>query len=199
MLDYDEAFFFANSSKTFGARASTSIPISPRLKLNLAGSYARQSDLGSNPFAYSADYIAAEIGTSLASLGVSGGYEMLGADNGRAVQTPMATLHKFNGWADVFLTTPNTGIKDYYAGATYKFDKLTFVKGLNAAVIYHQFDSDFGNLDYGNEWDASVGFALKQFAITAKYANYNARVYSVDTEKFWLQAEINIDILLYML
>ena len=31
-----------------------------------------------------------------------------------ALQTPLATLHKFNGWADLFLTTPNAGLEDAY-------------------------------------------------------------------------------------
>jgi hypothetical protein len=28
------------------------------------------------------------------------------------MQTPMATLHKFDGWADLFLTTPANGLGD---------------------------------------------------------------------------------------
>jgi Alginate export len=189
LLDYDEAFFVSNSSQSYGARATTAIPLAPKIKLNLMASYARQSDYGSNPFDYAADYVAGELGTTIAGFGLTAGYEKLGSDNGRALQTPMATLHKFNGWADVFLTTPNTGLQDYYAGASYKFDKVTFAKGLNAAVTYHEYDSDVGGFDYGSEWNASLGFNLRQFAVLLKYANYDAKSFSVDTEKFWVQAE----------
>ncbi|MEO6093667.1 MAG: alginate export family protein [Novosphingobium sp.] len=189
LLDYNEAFFFANSSQTYGARATAILPLAPKIKLNFAASYARQSDYGSNPFHYDADYIAGEVGTTIAGFGLTAGYEKLGSDNGRALQTPLATLHKFDGWADLFLTTPNAGLQDYYGGASYKFDKVSFVKGMNAAVIYHRFGSDTGGFHYGSEWDASLGFNLKQFGVLVKYANYDARCFGLDTEKFWLQAE----------
>ncbi|WP_338466124.1 alginate export family protein [Novosphingobium sp. ZN18A2] len=195
LLDYDEAFFYASSTQTYGLRATTALPLGKGIKLSLAGSYARQSNYGTNPFTYSADYIAADAGLAFGSVALTGGYEKLGADNGRAVQSPMATLHKFNGWADVFLTTPQTpsyaGLQDYHGGLSWKAPKsLKALPGLNAAVIWHSFDSDTGSVPYGTEWDASVGFRLGPVGLLAKYANYNARDFGADTKKFWLQAEI---------
>lgn len=189
LLDYDEAFFVANSSKTFGIRASTTLPLSPSVKLALAGSYARQSDYGSNPFDYAADYLAAEGTLSFKDLSLTAGYEKLGSDNGRGLQTPMATLFKFNGWADVFLTTPTTGLQDVYGGVSYKFSGVKALPGLNAGVTYHRFDSDVGSIDYGDEWDAQLGFSVGRVALLARYANYNRKGFGVDTEKLWLQAE----------
>ena len=190
LLDYDEAFFVSNSSQTYGARAVVSLPLGGKTKLNLAASYARQSDYGSNPFNYAAGYIAAEASTTLSGFTLTGGYELLGSNGARAVQTPMATLHKFNGWADLFLTTPNSGLQDIYGGLAYKFEQVKALPGLNAAVSYHKFDSDLGNIDFGQEWDASLGFKLGRVALLAKYANYNAKGFGVDTQKLWLQAEI---------
>lgn len=189
LLDYDEGFFVANSSKTFGIRASTTLLLSPSVKLALAGSYARQSDYGSNPFDYAADYLAAEGTLSFKDLGLTAGYEKLGSDNGRGLQTPMATLFKFNGWADVFLTTPTTGLQDVYGGVSYKFSGVKALPGLNAGVTYHRFDSDVGSIDYGDEWDAQLGFSVGRVALLARYANYNRKGFGVDTEKLWLQAE----------
>lgn len=189
ILDYDEAFFVTNSSQTFGARATTTLPLSPKTKLALAASYARQSDYGSNPFDYSADYIAAEGTLSFRNLGFTAGYEKLGSDNGRGLQTPMATLFKFNGWADVFLTTPTTGLQDLYGGVSYKFAKVKALPGLNAGVTYHRYDSDVGGIDYGDEWNAQLGFSVGRVALLARYANYQADGFGVDTEKFWLHAE----------
>lgn len=195
LLDYDEPFYLANSSQSYGARAVAALPLAPKIKLNLMASYARQSDYGSNPADYSADYIAAEAGVAIKGFTLTGGWESLGADGGaangagRAVQMPMSTLHKFNGWADLFLTTPNTGLQDLYAGLAYKFEKVKALPGLNAAVTWHQFDSDIRNIDYGSEWDASLGFKLGRVALLAKYANYQAKGFGVDTEKLWLQAE----------
>jgi hypothetical protein len=198
LLDYDEAFFFANSSQTYGARATAVLPLTPALKLNLVASYARQSDYGRNPANYAAEYLAGEAGLSFKALTVLAGYEELGSDSGlRALQTPMATLHKFNGWADLFLTTPNTGLRDAYLGATYKFESVKALRGLNAAVTWHSFDSDTGRRNYGDEWDASLGFKLGKVAVLAKYADYRRHgapdfAADVDTRKFWLQAEFVI-------
>lgn len=189
LLDYDEAFFLANSSQTYGARLTTSLPLAPKVKLKLTASYARQSDYGSNPFDYAADYIAAEAGVAFGGLGVTAGYELLGSDNGRAVQTPMATLHKFNGFADLFLTTPGTGLQDIYGGVSYKFEGVKALPGLNVAVTYHQFDSDTGGLNYGSEWNAQAGFRLGRVNLLAKYADYDRKSFGADTRKLWLQAE----------
>jgi len=189
LLDYDEDFFLANSSQTYGITLSTAVPISGKTKLSLRASFARQSDYAENPFDYAADYWLLEAGTALAGFGISGGWEKLGSDNGRGLQTPMATLHKFNGWADLFLTTPTTGLEDAYVAVSRKFETVKLLPGLNAAVAYHQFDSDVGNIEYGTEWDASLGFKIGRVGILAKYADYDAQDFGVDTRKFWLQAE----------
>lgn len=189
LLDYDEAFFLANSSRTFGLTLSSAIPITGKTNISVRASYARQSDFAENPFNYAADYWSLEAGTTMAGFAIAGGWEKLGSDNGRALQTPMATLHKFNGWADLFLTTPTSGLEDAYVSVSRKFEGVKFLPGLNAAVIFHQFDSDVGDVEYGTEWDASLGFKISRVSILAKYADYEARDFGVDTRKFWLQAE----------
>src|ERR1035438_4740700 len=43
---------------------------------------------------------------------------MVSTGKGRTgFQTPLATLHAFNGWDDVFLTTPADGLQDIYTYA----------------------------------------------------------------------------------
>jgi len=61
--------------------------------------------------------------------------------------------------------------------------------GLIVAIAFHQFDSDAGNVEYGTELDASAGFKLGRVGLLAKYADYDAKDFGVDTRKFWLQAE----------
>lgn len=188
LIDYDDRITF--SSNTFGLIASGTIPVGEKAKLSLMGSYATQRDAGDNPTDYKADYLNVEAGLGVAGFSVTAGYELLGSDDGIvAFQTPLATLHKFNGWADLFLTTPTTGLEDIYAGAAYKFPKGMLLPGLKASVTYHDFNSDVGGFDYGSEWDASLGFKLGPVGILAKYANYDAAAFGTDTEKFWLQAE----------
>src|SRR5690606_25474218 len=109
--------------------------------------HARQSDYGGNPVAYAAEYWHARLGLGIAGLTLTAGYEELGSDGGvAAFQTPLATLHAFNGWADLFLTTPASGLRDYYAGIG-----KAFAPGIRAEVTYHEFASDFAGLDYGSE------------------------------------------------
>jgi len=195
LLDYDlaeQAGALATTNadtQTYGARAVGTFKLSPKATLTLTASYARQSDWKNNPANYSVDYIAADALLAFGPLGVNAGYEKLGGNGTRSFQTPMATLHKFNGWADLFLTTPATGLQDIYGGVTYKLPKVKALPGLNAAFAYHRFESDTGSTHFGDEWDASVGFKLKRFNVLAKYASYNADLFSVDTKKFWLQLE----------
>ena len=189
LLDYDEDFFLANSSQTYGGILSGAVPLDGERRLSLRASYARQSDHGRNPFDYDADYWSLEAGTALAGFRIAAGWERLGSDNGRAVQTPMATLHKFNGWADLFLTTPPAGLEDAYVSVRRNFDGVRLLPGLNFSLAFHQFDSAAGDIEYGTEWDASVGFRVGRLSILVKYADYDATGFGADTRKLWLQAE----------
>ena len=196
LLDYDAAeqvgalTVALADTQTYGARATASFALGKATKLNLAASYARQSDWKQNPVNYAADYIAAEASIAYGPFAVTGGYEQLGSAAGiRAFQTPMATLHKFNGWADLFLVTPVSGLQDIYGGASLKLPNVKALPGLNLAVTYHRFESDFGGVHFGNEWDASFGFKLGRMNLLAKYADYQADRFSVDTRKFWLQLD----------
>lgn len=106
-----------------------------------------------------------------------------------AFATPLATLHKFNGFADVFLVTPPTGIEDYYVDVTYKVHgidgPLSFLNGLLLKGRYHDFSSDVGSINYGEEFDIYAKLPLgRGFYAETKYANYNADQFAVDTEKF---------------
>ena len=43
---------------------------------------------------------------------VKAAYESLEGNGARGFSTPLATLHAFQGWADVFLNTPADGVDD---------------------------------------------------------------------------------------
>lgn len=189
LIDYDEGFALPNSSQTYGGFLSGAVPLGKATKLSLRASYARQSDYGDNPFDYAANYWSFEAGTKFAGFNLTGGWEQLGSDNGRAVQTPLATLHKFNGWADLFLTTPPAGLEDAYLSVGRSFEGIKALPGLNGNITFHQFDSAKGGVEYGTEWDASAGFKLGKIGVLFKYADYDARDFGTDTRKFWLQTE----------
>ncbi len=124
---------------------------------------------------------------ALAALGM--GYELLGSDQGGAVfVTPLATGHKFNGWADVFLNNggPN-GLQDFYL---YAAPKLPC--GMKGKLVYHHFKSHEGSYKLGNELDAVVSKAFNQhFAVLAKVAYFNeAGDDAGHTVRGWLQATL---------
>jgi len=194
LVDQDEAVVqnYRQSNQSYGARLAGSRPLSKAAKLTYALSYARQSDYHRNPNRYHADYALAELGAEITAWKAGVGYELLGADKGFAFtsfQTPLATLHKFQGWADKFLTTPPNGIQDYYAQAGYGWKKKLGLDAINALVVYHRFASARADLHYGDEWDASLTAKKGKWTATAKFASYDAKQFATDTTKLWLQLE----------
>jgi Alginate export len=194
LTDQDETAIsgFRMSSQTFGARFAGSAPLSKKAKLSYLASYARQSDYHRNPNAYSADYILAELGVEAKGFKLLGGYELLGADTGAALtsfQTPYATLHKFNGWADKFLVTPPNGLQDVYATFGYTKPKVAGLDSLSLSANYHDYKSDRRSLHYGTEFGVQLSAKLKKYTFTLKYANYNAKAFATDTRKFWASVE----------
>ena len=129
-------------------------------------------------------YLFVEGGYNFGKVTAKLGYESLGSDNGVGFQTPLATAHKFNGWADQFLGTPGVGLEDIYATAIGK------VFGGKLSVTYHNFSADEGSADLGSEIDAVYvkGFN-KHYKAGIKLESYSAGdagTGKVDTDKVWL-------------
>jgi hypothetical protein len=192
LIEYDEAFALANSSQTYGGFLSADVPVGRKTSLGLRASYARQSDYGSNPLSYAANYWSLDASTRMADFDLGVGVETLGSDNGRAVQTPLATLHKFNGWADMFLTTPPGGLRDVHIAFVRKFPEVKTIGGLNVGMIIHRYSSSDGTARYGHEFDAMIGGKLKKVSALIKYASYHARSFGANTRKLWLQLEFSL-------
>ncbi len=104
-------------------------------------------------------------------------------------QTPLATLHKFNGWADKFLTTPANGLRDAYATFGYNKSKIGPFDSVAFTGSFHKFTSDRLSVDYGNEINAQLALKMKKYTFTLKYADYNAKAFATDTKKFWASVD----------
>ena len=186
LIDLNDAPVFGLSSSTVGARFEGSNSVSESFKLGYELEYASQSDYKDNPNDYSADYWAASLSASSSGLTGQVGYELLGSDNGVAFQTPLATLHKFNGWADKFLSTPGNGLEDLYASVAYKVPGDTGLGGTLFKLVYHDFSSDVGGNSFGSEWDALISKKVtKHITASVKAAFYNADGFATDTTKVW--------------
>ena len=158
--------------------------------------FAHQEDYEDNPLEFDAKYWRASLGAKVEGISLVAGFESLGSDQGNiGFSTPFATLHKWNGWADKFLSTPDSGLEDTFVKASYvqkdiseNIDKLVF------AAVYHYFSADEGSDKYGTEWDFNfvVNF-LKNYSAGVKYAVYNADNFATDTEKliFTLTSNFN--------
>lgn len=181
-LDYDDLSSAALSTTTYGVRWDGKFPLGGAWRVPLHVEGATQSDAGDNPTLVDADYLRIEAGVARDGLSFLAGWERLGGEPGKgAFQTPLATLHRFNGWADKFLTTPAAGLVDGYLGATGKTGPISW------AVALHDYRADSGSASYGTEAniEASWQSSWKQ-TFSVKYARYSADGFSTDTSKLWI-------------
>ncbi len=152
--------------------------------------YARQTDHARNPADFGLDYWLLEPSWTQGRTTLRAGWERLGGNGAVAVQSPLATLHAFNGWDDQFGTTPAKGLEDRYLSAGGKFGRGRLDGKLAWALAWHDYRADIGGLRYGSEWNASLGFPLPGgLSGLVKLADYRADGFSRDNRKLWLQVE----------
>ena len=175
LLDLEEAPRL--SSATWGVRYENALAIDDDagIKLAIVGEYAQQRDYAANPINYSHDYVHGEVTLSVAPFSGKVGYELLGGDGAIGFSTPLATLHKFQGFADAFLATPANGLQDLYGTIAYSWKDAPFGTTVKFFATYHDFKSDVGSLDFGDEIDAgmTIGFR-KHWSVNLKGAVYNS-------------------------
>ena len=185
-LEFDDAALLSSSTAgaflqgTFKPGAEDGVALDYRLEA------ARQQDHKNNPRNFNVDYLHGVVGATLGATRIAAARELLGADASVnvAMQTPLATLHAFQGWADRFLTTPATGLVDTYVSVQHKIGRLDLM------AVWHDYKADYGDLSYGSEWNLQASTAINtNLTLTLKYADYRADNFSVDTQKFWLMAE----------
>ena len=183
LLDLNNAA--ANSSNTYGMQYSGSRKSENEMILKWHVEFAHQTDANNNPSNYEANYFHVTASTyKCFTLGA--GYELFGSDNNQGFRTPLATLHKFNGWSDVFLSTPSQGLEDIYLMAG-----ISLMKDLPAKITGHWFTAEEGSQDYGYEIDAVISRKMnKHWSILAKYSYFNGENGFADRQKFWLQTDI---------
>ena len=184
LLDFD-ASAPRTDSQTLGLRVAGAIPVAETVRLGYTLEYADQADYADAPATVDAGYYLAELGVAhFDKLAAKLGYEVLGGDGVYGFQTPLATLHAFQGWADVFLTTPAVGIRDAYASLGGKILNVPLL------AVYHEYTADQGGADLGTEVNVQATYACTPaLSFGAKVADYNAQTFSVDTGKVWLWTE----------
>lgn len=182
ILDYEREAVQGLNTSTFGVFFDGKAKLSDALSLIYRAEFAQQNDVNNPNNHISANYIRADFGVKISMVTIAAGYELLGgsAEDGQ-FKTPLATLHKFNGWADKFLATPTNGLQDLSLSVTAVLGKFKLLG------IYHDFAADTGGGNWGSEIDAAVIYTApwkQQFAI--KYAGYSATDHATDTDKLWI-------------
>ncbi|MFU8848505.1 MAG: alginate export family protein [Opitutales bacterium] len=158
------------SNETVGLRATGSFD-AWGLPFSYAASVAEQKDTGPSALDYNASYFAGDLSAEISGFTLGAGFEVIES----GFRTPLATVHKFNGFADALLAANGftNGLEDFYLYAGYI---IPLGNGINTNVIYHWFDSESGGApgqNGGTELDLVASYKLnKYFSLLAKYGDY---------------------------
>lgn len=174
----------AQSTRSLGLRHAGERALAEDLDLLHAAEWARQSGWRDAPDTGTVGYLALEAGVRRSGHALRAGGERLAGNGVRAFQTPLATGHAFNGWADRFLVTPADGLRDRYL-------KLDGPLGpLRYGVAWHDFRADRGGDRYGRELDLQLAWPVAPgWTVLAKYADYRSDGFGSDVRKGWLSVE----------
>ena len=185
LLDFAKAAA-ANSCATYGASFAGTQPINADLKFAYRLELATQSDYGASTLNYSTTYTAVSAGLVAKPGTLTLGYEQLGSDNNVGFKTPLATLHAFNGWADLFLATPAAGLQETYVRAT-----ANLPEAIALTASYSRFETKVGGTKLGQEFDAQLSRKFgKSVTGLLKFANFRRDSLSVpNVQKLWAQVE----------
>jgi hypothetical protein len=179
-----------DSTSTYGVRFAGEKPVG-KMKLAYALSYAQQSDYADNPLNFDLGYEFAEGTLTFKQFSVGLGAEIMEGNGVKGFTTPLATLHKFQGWADKFLTTPANGIEDKYVTVGFTQKAVAGFDTLALATSYHDYAAEHIDGDYGSEIDLSLTAKIKKVNLMLKFADYTqgALATARDTQKVWAQVE----------
>ena len=179
----------AASSATWGLRWAGSW-VMPAATFGWTMEAARQRDHANNPQRFSHAYWLLEPSIAARSITLRAGWEHLGGNGTHALQTPLATLHAFNGWADKFLVTPPAGLEDRYLALAGSVGRERAGARPGWQLAWHDYRADDGGARYGREWNASLSLPLaKGVSGLIKFADYRAAGFARDTRKLWLQVD----------
>ncbi|MDG6774731.1 hypothetical protein QCB45_10345 [Thiomicrorhabdus sp. ZW0627] len=167
-------------SQTLGVRLAGAAPISEGTKLIYKADFASQDDYA-DANNVGGDYRNLELGVKVSGVTLVAAQEVLGGDGTKSFQTPLATKHAYNGWADKFLATPANGLVDN------SFKVATKIAGNKLLGVYHDYSADKGGAHYGSEVNVLLARKFgKNYTAGVKYANYDADKYATDTSKLWV-------------
>jgi len=176
-----------SSSETIGLRFNGAQALNDDWKVIYTAEFANQDEYKGRDMD-DQNYYLGEIGAKYKGWLAKVSYELQEGDGDDSFRTPLGTNHAFQGWADMFLNTPTQGLEDIYVTV------VGNVLGAKVVAVYHDFETDKGSDDAGDEFDLLVQKTFKKhYTLGAKYSDYNADseyAATVDTEKFWVFGQV---------
>lgn len=147
------------------------------------GSYAEQRDFADNPLDFSTKYWLAAGRFFFGQTRFGFRTEVLGGGRQRAFQTPLASLRKFQGFANVFLITPLNGVVDHEANFAWEAGTIGQFKRASVKVAQHWFKADRGGAEYGSETDITFEGTWRGAVISLGAAFYSADTFASNTSR----------------
>jgi hypothetical protein len=167
-------------------RLTGSYPLSGKVELSYAAEAAHQRDYGNNPASLGENYFFIEPAISAYGFSLKSGYERLQGNGINAFQTPLASYHPLDGWADKFQTTPANGLQNMYVALNYKvpFGEEWMLKDTLFVVKFHDWDATQGSAEkYGTEWDWMISQTFfKHYELGVEGAHYQANASNATTQ-----------------
>lgn len=201
------AYLITDVHNTYGLKLSGTKEYGSS-KFSYVATYAKQSD------PYQKDNLPAKpkIDTNYWKLGLKSNVKkfILGAEhthfgdkNGKSngFSTPLATLHKFDGWSDVLLQGANSGfdygLNEYVISGGY--ESAYFGEFVVSYLIFKSSKSSPNGKDIGDEIDIAYSKELaKRVSFLVKAAFYNGKngyytngnlIGAKDVNKYWLELD----------
>ena len=193
-----------DSRKTKGLRLKGNYPVGNGVKLMGTLEYAIQDDYKDADSFSSLDYFFYELAVAFkvnVPITLKIGYEVLEGDvaDGDSFITPFATLHAFQGWADVFL---GSGITGLYGGEAAGIEDLSFaivtnVYGTKLMAVYHEYEPEDSASSF-DEYGSEIGLLAvkklsKNYTVGMKYADFSSDDGfngDNDVSKFWAWLQV---------
>lgn len=114
-------------------------------------------------------YYRLEAGVGIQSLQVLLSQEYLGSDQDWGFITPLGSVNDFQGWAHVFLYTPDEGIVDTRVQFDWRFNPF------RVDARYHLFEAAQGGAAYGKEFDLDLIWKLaRKHKLSLRFADFKS-------------------------
>jgi len=150
------------SNATWGLRFAGSHPLRKGLALTYEAEAARQTDYRNSPTSFDLGYLDVGVGLKAGPRWATLAVERLDGNGHRGFQTPLATLFAYQGWADVFLTTPATGVRDTSLGGGTTLTLGRKAMPLMRQAVAHDFTDDDGSRRFGRELDLLAALPINK-------------------------------------